>query len=139
MRFSFIEVDPTASHLGLHPFSMILLLFLLTTFVILLEFLLNLCLKISHIYFLCRFLSFASLEGFGIEIFVNGVDLFMIFFYFELLICKRVDSFAHYSHLILIEAEILNAEGISHDQIHLGDKFIQTQIGILADIQVQLL
>lgn len=62
----------------------------------------------------------------------------MIFLYFELLICKRVDSFADYSHLIFVEAKILYTEGISHDQIHLGNQFAQTQVGVLADIKVQL-
>lgn len=103
---------------------MFLLLFLLTTFTILLEFLLDLRLEIPHIYFLSGFLSFASLEGFWVEIFVNGVGLLMIFLYFEFLICKRVDSFADYSHLIFVEAEILDAEGVSHDQIHLGNQFV---------------
>lgn len=119
-----MEVAPTASHFGPHPFSVFLLLFLLTTFTILLEFLLDLRLEIPNVYFLSRFLLFASLEGFGIEIFVNGVGLLIIFLYFELLICKRVDSFADYSHLIFVETEILDAEGVSHDQIHLGDQFV---------------
>lgn len=48
----------------------------------------------------------------------------MIFLCFELLICKGIDSFADYSHLIFVEAEILDAESVPHDQIHLSNQFV---------------
>lgn len=46
---------------------------------------------------------------------MDGVGLLMIFLNLELLISKGVDSFADDSHLILVEAKILDAEGIPHD------------------------
>ena len=134
-----MEIAPTACHLCPHPFYRLLLLFLLTAFAIRLEFLLYLGLKISHVYFLSRFPSLTSFERFGVKIFVNGVGLLIIFLDFEPLIGKGIDSFADDSHLILVEAEILDAEGIPHDQIHLGYEFVQGQVGVFTNVELQLL
>jgi hypothetical protein len=60
----------------------------------------------------------AGLEGFGVEVLMNGVDLIVIFLYFELLIREGVDASADDAHLVLIEAQVLDAVGVLHDLLH---------------------
>ena len=61
----------------------------------------------------------AGFEGFGVEVFMNGVYFCIIIVYLELLIAERVDSSADDAHLVLIEAEILDAVGVLHYLLYL--------------------
>lgn len=67
---------------------------------------------------------------------MNGVGLLIIFLDLELLISKGVDSFADDSHLILVEANILDAEGIPNDKIRLGYELVQAQVGVLTHVKI---
>lgn len=71
---------------------------------ILFKLFLYLCLQIFHANFLGAMSFLACFEGFGVKIFMYGVNLIMIIFDFEMLVGERVDSSADDAHLVLIEA-----------------------------------
>jgi hypothetical protein len=80
-----------------------------------------------------------SLERFGVEVLMYGVDLIVIFLYFELLVGEGVDPSADDAHLVLVQAQVLDAVGVAHDLLHADGQVLQGEGGVFGDVDVQLL
>ncbi len=113
------------------------LAFLLTA--ILFKLFLYLRLQILHADFLGAMSLLAGFEGFGVEIFMYGVNFVMILFDFEMLVSEWVDSSADDAHLVFIQPQIFDAVCVFHDFLHSDCQLLQGKMAVLRNIDVQLL
>jgi hypothetical protein len=113
------------------------LAFLLTA--ILFKLFLYLRLQILHADFLGAMSLLACFEGFGVKIFMYGVNFVMILFDFEMLVGQWVESSADDAHLVFSEPQIFDAVCVFHDFFHSDCQLLQGKMGVLRNIDVQLL
>jgi len=114
----------------------VLFIFAFLLAAILFELFLYLRLQILHVDFLGAMSLLAGFEGFGVEIFMYGVNFVMIFFDFEMLVSEWVDSSADDAHLVFIEPQIFDAVSIFHDFFHSDCQLLQGKMGVLRNIDV---
>ena len=127
------QAAPTAHHLG-PRFVQPLLLQLLVLTAVLLELLLDLRLQVLHVDLRGRLPLLASLKWLGVEVLMDGVYFCVVVIYFEVLVAERVDPSADEAHLVLVEAEVLDAVGVLHDLLHLERQLLQGEMAVLADV-----